>query len=202
MASVLLIVLSSLLLLLCVPLLLEFAIHNEPEWGGYVRLSWGGIVSVRHQLGARSELKRDGTPPETPAAAPVESRKRDTPTKRKKPRRRRSLGDLFNAIPHFFNFITRLFAQTRIRTLEFNCRAGLADPADTGMLCGALAPAFAALNASDQSTISFWPDFTEQCFDVQSRGKVSFVPVRYLLVVLTFVMDPKTWRLGYRLARG
>ena len=42
--------LLALCLLLCVPLLLTFEIQSEPDWEGYVQLSWAGLLSKRRHI--------------------------------------------------------------------------------------------------------------------------------------------------------
>ena len=83
--------------------------------------------------------------------------------------------------------------------LAIDCHAGFQSPADTGMLCGILAPLLAVFNASAQSVLWFQPDFVDERFEMRGHGKLRFVPLRYFLVVAGFLLSPMTWRLGLEL---
>jgi hypothetical protein len=85
-----------------------------------------------------------------------------------------------------------------VRELTVRLRAGLDDPADTGMLWGALAPLLAAAD-NHPGSIELEPDFAKSCFELRGRCRFTLVPMRYLLVLVVFLLNPRTWRLTYAL---
>lgn len=184
-------------LLSCVPLTVRFDFRSSPSWRGQLELAWGGALRIRRAV-----------PAERSPASPPQSGRAGKRARRAKPRARsrgkRSSpppGLILEAVRHGTRFAGRLVRQTRVEELVVDCQAGLEDPADTGMLCAWLAPVVSTLNASEQSVLHFQPDFLEESFTLQSRGRATFVPALYLWIVLLFVINPKTWRIGAQLAR-
>jgi hypothetical protein len=94
--------------------------------------------------------------------------------------------------------VRALLAQTLVRELTVRARAGLDDPADTGMLWGALAPML-AWTGDHPDSFDLEPAFAGRCLELSGRGRFTLVPARCLLVLAAFLLNPRTWRLGYAL---
>jgi hypothetical protein len=178
-----------LLALTCVPMGVAFEVTSIPRWQGTVRLSWAGFLETRVPLGrdaARAQAGRE------PATEPSSSARRQLPTRP---------SALLPALGHLAELVRRLVAQTHVRSLAVNARLGLDEPADTGMLYGALAPLFVWLHARCCRACAFEPEFTRECLEVSASGRLTLVPARYLLVMGRFLVDPRTWRIAFDLTR-
>ena len=80
--------------------------------------------------------------------------------------------------------LSRLIARVKLETLDLTVRVGLADPADTGVLYGALAPMAQLL--SGRTHVAVRPDF--DTMGLSGRGMVSarLVPIALLPPILGF----------------
>lgn len=74
--------------------------------------------------------------------------------------------------------------------VEFHAVAGLDDPADTGMLFGAIYPALAALNPPHSSAVSIQPDFAGEIFQFTGSGTIRLVPLQVLFIAVFFILSP------------
>jgi hypothetical protein len=177
-----------LLALACLPLRVEIELTSVPRWHGRARMSWVGLVGTHVDMGANSRRPtrpRHRVATERSVSA---SRRRGPPP----------LSVLLPAVRHLAHLVRALLAQTLVRELTIRARAGLDDPADTGMLWGALAPLLAWAGAHPGS-LDLQPEFAGSCLEVRGSGRFTLVPARYLLVLAMFVLNPRTWRLGYAL---
>jgi hypothetical protein len=175
-----------LLALACVPLGVELEVTSAPRWRGLVRVSWAGLFRAHVKIGP------------SPATRP---RRRAVKEHSVSPSSRRGLppvSALVPAVRHLAQLARALLAQTRVRELTVRARAGLDDPADTGMLWGALTPLL-AWAGDQQASFDLQPAFAGSCLEVHGCGRFTLVPARYLLVLTAFVLSPRTWRLGYAL---
>ncbi len=103
-------------------------------------------------------------------------RRRATPARAKpaKPRRRRARGRRFSGI---LRLIGGLIGAVDIARLRLEGRFGLPDPAETGMLYGALCP-LVQIAQSHGARIDLRPDFSGACLDLVGGGHVVLHPVR------------------------
>lgn len=183
MLTALLIFLLVLIALLAIPLAVEF----ELEWPGRSRneivLAWAfGFVRARvpGRDSARAATKRKqagrresgGSRPQNMLAA---LRLRDF-------RRRlyRFGGDLWRSIDK--------------QDIRIHARVGLGNPADTGMLWAAVGPVSGLLASARGISVSIEPDFVAAVFEVDGRGRFSFVPLRLIAIMLGMVVSPTAWR--------
>jgi hypothetical protein len=177
-----------LLALTCVPLGLDLEVNSVPRFRGLVRVTWGGLVHTHVDIGAGGTGTRARRPRQHSERSVSPSRRPGLPP----------ISALVPAIRHFAQLVRALLAQTLVRELTLRARAGLDDPADTGMLWGALAPLLAW--AGDQrGSFDLAPEFAGSCLEVRGYGRFTLVPARYLLVLTAFLLNPRTWRLGYAL---
>lgn len=178
-----------LVLLACLPVGLAFDVSSVPSWHGAARLSWAWFFHTRIPLGkrrSRGEPRPEPAGKRNPAAA----------------RRSLRLSVVQAVLSLLLDLGRRLYAATTVKDLGIHTRAGLEDPADTGMLCGWLSPLFASLAPRDRRHLFFEPEFTGACLEVDATGRVVIVPARYLLVMLQVLVAPRTWRLAYLLVRA
>ena len=87
-------------------------------------------------------------------------------------------------------FITDMAGAIKVSEAKFHAVAGLDDPADTGMLCGAMYPLLAALNLPRSSAVSIQPDFTGEIFQFTGSGNVRIVPLEVLFILVLFILSP------------
>lgn len=179
-----------LLALTCVPIGVAFDVTSIPRWHGDVRLSWAGFFETRVRLGRDAARRRP---------APDLARERARSARRHPPLRP---AVLMRALGQLVKLVRKLLAQTRVRRLNMRARLGLDDPADTGVVYGALAPLFVGLHARWRRSCAFEPEFTRECLEVSASGRLTFVPARYLLVLGAFLLNPRTWRVALDLTRS
>jgi hypothetical protein len=178
-----------LLAMTCLPIAVAFEVTSRPHWQGNVRLSWAGLIRARVRLGRGAGRARAERNPRT---------EQPSPARRHMPARPSALLPMLG---HLVGLARRLVAQTQVRRFEVNARVGLDDPADTGILYGALAPLFVSLDAGSRWSRScvFEPEFSRECLEMSASGRLTLLPLRYLLVIGGFLMSPRTWRLVFEL---
>lgn len=158
-------------------------LHNE------ARLRWlFGLVDV--SLGAdRARSPTPATPDAvTPTAWRVHKGRALTVGRRiKAVLRTRGL------LPRIVRFFEDMRRHTHVRDLIARVRYGFEDPADTGQMCGALAPAlvFASVQGVD---VLCMPDFGRAVFDGGCSTRISVRPLSVVIVVLVFACSPPVWR--------
>jgi len=68
-------------------------------------------------------------------------------------------------------------------------RVGLEDPADTGELCGLVAPVLVMASRLLGPNIEFQPDFEASRFDARAEGSGRFVPARAVAAIGRFALS-------------
>lgn len=88
--------------------------------------------------------------------------------------------------------VWRLWRSWRLRELRARVHIGGADPAETGMLAGTIAPltALAAVGA----TIEIAPDFERERLDAEGRAAARVWPALALAAMIAFLLTPATIR--------
>jgi len=87
----------------------------------------------------------------------------------------------------------------RIKYLDIEVTFGLKDPACTGIITGFL---HAAGLSHTGHNIRWTPDFTEQAFDWDVKGKAALIPVRLIPPVARFITNRQVLRSGWRILKG
>ena len=165
------------LLLLAVPVSVEFRVEGILPFRGRVGVRWlFGLVRVRLPL--RRAVPAD-RPEDRGRGRNVLAALRQAGFRR---RVHRLAGDLIRAI--------------HVHRLRILVRLGLGDPADTGRLWAVVGPvnALAQWRGAD---IRIEPDFLEPALDFQADGTVEIVPLRFLLLAVGFAISPpsiRAWR--------
>lgn len=162
---------------------LELDVAYESGKGGrrrFVLLWLFGLVSA--------DLTQ-GSSPERPERVPKKS-----PRKRERRRRvyplamLRSRGFSRGAL----RLLARIARAFRFHRLFARLRAGLDDPADTGLLCAWLLPPAAWIEARRPGTLEVVPDFTGAALELALEVDVSVTPARLLGPLVLFGLAPST----------
>lgn len=178
--------------LLSIPLELKIDIDTLARQKARIRLTWlYGWVTFSPQA----------TKPGPAIVKPRPAKKQQKPHTTKP----RQDGQFLLAMLHSDGFLRRIakLAIDCIRIIDFReprlyCRFGLGDPADTGRYLGVVAPLFILLQQRLIPTSRLEPDFNEEIFVLQAGTRVRLIPLRYLLLLLQFLLSSELWR-GVRL---
>ena len=98
----------------------------------------------------------------------------------------------------FLRRLLRLVRDTvrisHVRDFRLNLRIGLSDPADTGMLFGAIAPVLVQLRTFIPLDIQILPDFEQTGLQGYVKGDVRIFPIQLIFVGTLFALSPSTIR--------
>ncbi len=185
-ALVALAVLAGLLLLLAVPIELAFRCRGIDELDAQLRLGWlFGLV--RLNLPRRGKHRSSRRKPATSPAKTQNSRRaRGLALLRQEAFRRRAwrlLQDLLRAL--------------HVHDLALQLRLGLGDPADTGRLWAFVGPLGAALQARRNVHLDLQPEFGDAVLEYEARGRLTLVPLQFLMLAVAFALSPpsiRAWR--------
>jgi hypothetical protein len=184
----------SLLLLFCVPLEAHFRVERVEALRGAVRVLWlfGRLskeVEFPGPAGGRG-ARGDG------AGRPGRARRR-----RSRGPVKASPGNVVRALARSPGFparcgrlLARLWRLLGPRDGSVWVRAGLDEPADTGVLCGVVGPAIAWLRAGSAAPVDWEPDFDGPSLAFRARGVVRTIPLAVLAAFVSFVLCPATLR--------
>jgi len=98
-------------------------------------------------------------------------------------------------------FVREVWRAFRKRDLQLHIRVGLGDPADTGQLWAMFGPLSGLLSTLEDASVELEPDFVDAVFELDSRGKVSVIPLRLIYLVLGLLLSPPFWRGMRRMRR-
>jgi len=183
------------LLLLAVPVDMEFRLEGIEPFTGEVGVRWlFGLVRFRIPVPGA------GKPTPRPEARPKAARARARP--RAGGRRRPVLAARRQAAVsrRVYRRLRDLVRAVHLRRLRLLMRLGLGDPADTGRLWALVGP----LNAVAQlrnAELRIEPEFVEPVLEFQADGRVLLVPLRFLVLAIAFALSPPTIR-AWRALRG
>lgn len=180
------------LLLLAVPVGVEFRLEGIEPFTGEVGVRWlFGLVRFR------IPVPRVGPRPE---ATPRAARARARPKARG--RHRNVLAALRQAAfrRRVYRLVRDLVRAVHLRRLRLLMRLGLGDPADTGRLWAVVGPlnAVARLRNAD---VRIEPEFVDPVLEFQADGRLLLVPLRFLILAIAFALSPPTIR-AWRTLKG
>lgn len=183
------------LLLLAVPVNLDFRVEGTASWSGQVGIRWMfGLVRLR------APFPRRGAPGRSPEEESRAARERDGSGSRG--RGRHVLAALRQAAfrRRVHRLVGDLVRAIHLHRVRLRVRLGLGDPADTGFLWAVVGPldAVARWRGAD---IRIEPDFLEPVLEFHAEGGVEIVPLRLILLALGFALSPPTIR-AWRTLRG
>lgn len=165
---------------LAIPVQLDLSAALTDRLRGRVRLRWGfATINVR---GRTTDAKKPA-----PAVTPRSAR----PTGRG----RAALAALLTPglVPRVVRFVRELVDRIHVRRFRLRARYGLDDPADTGQVCGALAPVLALVSARGMD-VQCLPEFTDEVIDGSCSGTIAVRPLSVLAVMIAFLCSPPVWR--------
>lgn len=191
---VLLAILAILVALLAVPVHVSGRARKEGTFEGRVRVRWL-FVDRRIETGDAHERE------------PREARARP-PAEKQEEKRRRSVRGVLHALrteglaAAARRLVARTIRSARVERFTLVGRAGAGDPADTGLLFGALAPALATLWMVPRANVSILPDFAHAGVAGELEGEARVVPLRALAAFVAFALTPATIRAWFRFRRA
>jgi hypothetical protein len=171
-------------LLLAIPIHLAVRVEFSDRLRGRAQLRW--LFAKVDVPVPRRARQRPG-----PAPRPVSAAPRSRPANRAL-----SLAALLRTpglLSRIVRLATDLLGQFRIRRFELNADYGLADPADTGRLCGVIAPVLIAVSATG-ARVSCRPIFDRSCLTGACVASIRVRPIAVLGVVVGFLASRPVWR--------
>jgi hypothetical protein len=103
---------------------------------------------------------------------------------------------LFTAVAQF---LRRISGALKVRHFRLHVRFGFDDPADTGMLIAAAAPALWALRNWSEDRFFLEPDFDREVVRADGKVDVRIYPIRIMTASLRFLLSPATLRAALQL---
>lgn len=173
------IILLLILALLSIPITLQFIFAWPETSSNSIRLRWAfGLVRMRFRHdGARDRPGEQSESAESPLP------KRDfVPVFGERRVRRRTI-----------RFFSDLWGAIHKENVCLRARIGLDDPAETGQLWAVLGPLAGALSMIRSASIVLEPDFLNSVLDVDARGRIRFIPIRLIGLVLAMPFSPAFW---------
>lgn len=169
------------LVLLSIPVTLQFVVAWPETVGNDVRLGWAfGLINVR--------------------VAPAKAKKRSKQKERRKSERSsRSKRNILPALKErkvrqrAMRFFKDLWRAVRKDNMRLRARIGLGDPAETGQLWAVMGPVAAALSMIKSATIIVQPEFLDPVLDVDARGRIRIVPLQIIGLFLVLPFSPAFW---------
>lgn len=130
----------------------------------------------------------------------IHKKRAKPPKKKRKPRRlpkvRPFLAVLRNRgfVRGAARFLKDIIRLIRIRELTVDLHLGLPDPADTGLLFGAVGPPTLLVNHLTPARIRIYPDFERATFRGTLRGHLRVLPIQIVARATVFLFSPETLR--------
>ncbi|MCP4317721.1 MAG: DUF2953 domain-containing protein [Hyphomicrobiales bacterium] len=129
-----------------------------------------------------------------PVVSTTDKRPKDSARKRKRraaSRSRKSTGqNIAVYAPRMLRngprLISGIVAGVTFEALDADISFGLPDPADTGMIYGALTPVARLVGSAEHSHISLHPDFNDSTFNGRGRIAARFTPASLIPPLLSF----------------
>ena len=191
MLVTLLIVLLLLVALLAVPVSVDFRVNYGLPDESEVFLVWAfGLVRVRASGRAGDESTEVEAAEDEPATERSSPGANPLAALKQREFRQRVL-----------RFARDLWRAVRKENIRVYARLGLGDPADTGQLWALLGPVSGVLRDVEGASIELEPDFSEASAIVDSRGRVTVVPLQIVGITLGLALSPPFWR-GIRAMRA
>jgi hypothetical protein len=187
--------LGLLLLLLAVPVDVEFRLQGIEPLTGHVGVRWlFGLV--RHRIPA----PRAGEATPTPGGEPKAARAPARPGARS--RKRNVLAALRQgAFRRRVHRLARdLVRAVHLHRLRLHLRLGLGDPGDTGRLWAVVGPLNAVARLRN-AELRIEPEFADAVLEFQADGRLRLVPLRFLILAIAFALSPSTMR-AWRTLKG
>ena len=169
------------LLLLSIPLDLAFSFEREQQFRARARIGWLFGRVGKNIGGGTTQHKEAKSPRQSEPAKPEKGGSN-----------LRLLTSLVRdgALNDFLRLARRIFSTVNVRRLNVQLHVGLDDPAETGLLWGAVAPVVAYADFLRPGAVALEPDFTGPRFAGQGSASLRIVPLRWLPPILLFALNP------------
>lgn len=181
-----LVVLILLLVVLAIPVTVDYRINWRGKLQGDTHLIWlFGLVHVH--------IPTESTSTASPTAkTPAKTRHR----RRHKTKRKTHPLAAWRLRPfrqRIIRFAQDLWRAIHKRNLRVQLRIGLDDPADTGHLWAFMGPLSACASISQAVDIDIQPDFNESTLELNSSGQVRIIPLQLIGLALGLLLSPSFW---------
>jgi hypothetical protein len=170
-------VFAFIVLLLTVPVDLAFNVEQDAATHSRVRVGW-----MFNLIG--KDIKRKKKP------------EKEKPEEQKK-RRIKPFITMLRArgfLRRLLRFVRDIFRISHVREFKSDLRIGLSDPADTGMLFGAIAPVLVQFRIFTPLDIQILPDFEQAGLQGYIKGDVRIFPIQLIFIGTLFALSPATIR--------
>ena len=184
--------LALLLLLLAVPVDLEFQIEGIQGFRGQISVRWlFGVIRFRIPV------------PEAAGQQSVAKARQRATQQRPEQKKRRARPDFVAVLrrPEFrqrtYRFAKDLIHAVHLRRLRLLMRLGLGDPAETGRLWALVGPLSALARNLRSADVRIEPEFMDSVLEVQADGQLRLIPLQFLALATAFVLSPssiRAWR--------
>jgi len=169
-------VLIVIILLMTVPIDLAFTVEKDVAFRSKVRVGW-----MFNLIGKDVERKK----------------KPEKEKPRKKKRRIKPLIAMLRArgfLRRLLRLVGDIVRISHVRDFRLDLRIGLSDPAETGMLFGAIAPVLVQLRTFIPLDIQILPDFEQAGLQGYVKGDLRIFPIQLIFVGMLFALSPATIR--------
>ena len=182
-----------LLLLLSIPVDLAFSFERGQKFRARARIGWlFGLVGKNIDEGTKQHKEGKS------------SRKARLKKPGKGGANFRTLVSLVRSgiLGDILRFGRRILSTGKVRHLSLRLRFGLDDPAETGVLWGALAPVAGYADSLRPGTLALEPDFSGAQFSGQGGVSMRIVPLSLLPPILLFALNPSVLRAAWTIWRS
>jgi hypothetical protein len=190
MLSALLLLLLLIVGLLAIPISLSFRAGWPQQVPGYLRVRWAfGLLSL--------EFPSAQGVPEAPQEGPEPKKQKGKKSRRTSPHRGPKLMAAIRQKAlrrRILRYLGDCWAAFHKKDVALRLRIGLDDPADTGQLWAVMGPLAALLANTKGASVAIEPQFHEETFELEGRGRVEFVPLRLLTLTLAILFSPTVWQ--------
>ncbi len=180
--AILAILFGLLLLLLSIPVDFIFQFDSRQSPALHFQIGW--LFSLaRFKIGKKKKKK--------PKRKKPDKKKAKKRGRKKGGSKFRFLGLITEALlRRVLRLVMDIFRAIHFRKVGADLRAGLGEPADTGMIFGLASPAFLLLPNSIQSQIRLSPDFGDEAvFAGDAFGSIRLWPIEIIFIVLKFIFS-------------
>lgn len=193
--------LAGLLLLFAIPVQVAFWLTGCNTLEGDLSIRWAfGLlrlqIPIRHNLRQISTFRVDDASGSNASEGSLSSisRKERKRSEKKGSRATRSSSVVFISQATVRRRVARLLRDLmhalRIREFDVHLRLGLGDPADTGRLWAWIGPLSAAIGHCRPWRITIEPDFMNAAAEFSAQGRVVFIPLQLIVLLVAFTMSP------------
>jgi hypothetical protein len=173
-AGVLIVAFIATLSILCAPMRISILFDTRTRPAVLFKLAlFGGLLPVFSTADKPHERSTNG-PREAASRKPRRSKRRNLAA---------LAARMLREMP---TLISKIFSRVTLEKVDAKIRFGLPDPADTGIVYGALIPILQLIGVPERSNVALHPDFGNQVFDGRGHIGARFVPVALIAPMLSF----------------